>query len=262
MTYVIFDLFNFDNNLIKQFLFFISILLFNKEHRILNFDEMGFSYDGCKNGLRGRKAMSNNNKHLPQPGQASSKSANRNTVMAGMTFAYKAITPGLIIQSVAENPQLRVRLLKYMRHVRGQFGHPPVDDPNDMKNFPVFISWSKDASVTDEIFIQYVLHLKQFLYPDACDEPGKRVLMKADSGPGRMNKEFLTTARSHGFYFLPGLPNGTELGQEMDQVFAEFKAILEENRALLYKILFGLPDDSDDDDDDDDDDDNDDGDND
>ena len=78
---------------------------------------------------------------------------------------------------------------------------------------------------------------------EACDEPGKRVPMNADSGPGRMDKDFLTKARAHGFYFLPGLPNGTKLGQEMDQVFAEFKAILEENRALLYKILFSLPND-------------------
>ena len=244
MTYVIFDLF--DNNLIKRCLSFVLFLLSNKEHRILNADEMGFSYNGCKNGVRGRKAMYSNNKYLPQPGQASSKSAQKNTIIAGMTFAYEAITPGLVIQSVAENPQIRVRLLKHMKHVRGQFGHPEVEDQNDMKTFPVFLSWSKDASVTDEIFIEYVLHLKQFLYPDACDEPGKRVLMKADSGPGRMNKDFLTTARAHGFYFLPGLPNGTELGQEMDQVFAEFKAILEENRALLYKILFSLPDDDED----------------
>ena len=100
---------------------------------------------------------------------------------------------------------------------------------------------TKDSSVTDQIFIQYILHLKTLCYPDAEDKPGKCVLMKADSGPGRMNKEFLAIARSHGFYFLPGLPNGTALGQEMDQVFAEFMAILEENRALLYKTLFSLP---------------------
>ena len=207
----------------------------------MNFDEMGFSYDGCKNGLRGRKAMYHTNKHLPQPGQATNKSAQKNSLICGMNFAFKALPPGIILQSSAVAPRIRVQLLKHMKHVRGQFGHSSVEDPNDVKTFPVFISWSKDSSVTDQIFIQYILHLKTFCYPDAKDVPGYRVLMKADSGPGRMNKEFLAIARSHGFYFLPGLPNGTELGQEMDQVFAEFKGILEENRDLLYKTLFSLP---------------------
>ena len=41
-----------------------------------------------------------------------------------------------------------------------------------------------------------------------------------------------------GFYFFPGLPNGTELGQEMDQVFALLKSIIEENQRALYKLLF------------------------
>ena len=90
----------------------------------------------------------------------------------------------------------------------------------------MFLSWSKDASVTDEIFIEHVLHLKPFLYSDTSDKPGKNVLMKANSGPGSMNKGFLTTAQAHGFYFFPSLPNGTKLGQEIDQVFTEFKAIL------------------------------------
>ena len=62
--------------------------------------------------------------------------------------------------------------------------------------------------------------------------------MKVDSGPGRLNEAFLVTARSYGFYFFPGLPNGTELGQEMDQVFALLKSIIEENRRALDKLLF------------------------
>ena len=62
--------------------------------------------------------------------------------------------------------------------------------------------------------------------------------MKADRGPGRLNGRFWEIARSYGFYFFPGLPNGTELGQEMDQLFAFLKSIIEENRKELYKILF------------------------
>ena len=69
---------------------------------------MGFSYDGYKNGVRGRKTIYSNNKYFPQLGQASSKSAQKNTIIAGITFSYEAITPRIVIQSVAENPQIRV----------------------------------------------------------------------------------------------------------------------------------------------------------
>ena len=47
-------------------------------------------------------------------------------------------------------------------------------------------------------------------------------------------------ARARGFYFSPGLPNGTKLGQEMDQLFVHFKSIMEANRELLYRTLFQL----------------------
>lgn len=201
---------------------------------------MGFSYDGCKNGKGGRKAAVSNNKNLPQPGQPSNKSSKKNTVIAGMNFAAEALPPGLVLQTAAVNPMIRIQFLKYMKHVRGQFGYPPVDDDNDLKTFPVFISWSKDASVTSEIFYHYIVDHLMALYPDAEDVAGKRVIMKADSGPGRSDRNFLTVARARGFYFLPGLPNGTELGQEMDQLFAHFKSIMEANRELLYRTLFQL----------------------
>ena len=73
------------------------------------------------------------------------------------------------------------------------------------------------------------------LYRDAKDVPGFCVTTKVDSGPGCLNEAFLVTAQSFGFYFFPGLPNGSELGQEMDQGFALLKPIVEENWQVLYK---------------------------
>ena len=37
-------------------------------------------------------------------------------------------------------------------------------------------------------------------------------------------------AREMGAYFYPGLPNGTEVGQEMDQMFSSFKKHMYANR--------------------------------
>ena len=44
-------------------------------------------------------------------------------------------------------------------------------------------------------------------------------MMKADMGPGQSNNEFQAIVGVHGFSFFAGLPNVTELGQEMSQLF-------------------------------------------
>ena len=187
-----------------------------------------------------------------------------------MNYEEEALPPYHVLATSADRPYIEERFFKEMQHVVGDFGFPPPKPGFQQRSFPSGINWSKDGSVTDEIFLQYVQYHLMPLYPDAKDVPGFRVAMKADSGPGRLNEAFLVTARSYGFYFFPGLPNGTELGQEMDQVFALLKSIIEENRRILYKLLFRqfegreladgedyegfvIEDDSDDDDDDDDD---------
>jgi hypothetical protein len=60
------------------------------------------------------------------------------------------------------------------------------------------------------------------------------VFLKADSGPGRMATEFLAETADEGMYFFPGLPNATEIGEEMDQLFAAFKTCTYKNRDKLY----------------------------
>jgi len=49
------------------------------------------------------------------------------------------------------------------------------------------------------------------LYPDIADVPGKRVLMKVNSGPERMNTEMLAELRLKGMYLMPGVPNTTQV---------------------------------------------------
>ena len=54
-------------------------------------------------------------------------------------------------------------------------------------------------------------------------------MMKADMDPAGFDLNFRTISRSYGFYFFAGLPNGTELDQEMDQLFAYAKTPMEVN---------------------------------
>ena len=66
------------------------------------------------------------------------------------------------------------------------------------------------------------------LYPDAADMPGKRVLIKIDGGPGRMDINSLAELRSRGIFLFPGVQNTTQLTQETDQNFGLFKSLLRE----------------------------------
>jgi hypothetical protein len=61
------------------------------------------------------------------------------------------------------------------------------------------------------------------LYPDAADEHGKRVMVKVDSGPGRLEIDYLAEARTLCFIIYPSVPNTMAVTQETDQSYGPFK---------------------------------------
>ncbi len=71
------------------------------------------------------------------------------------------------------------------------------------------------------------------LFPDAQDVRGKSVIMKVDSGPGRMELGFLAEARTLGFIIYPGVPNTTAVTQETDQSYGPFKTQFQKNLKIL-----------------------------
>ena len=57
-------------------------------------------------------------------------------------------------------------------------------------------------------FQQYFLkHVT--LFSDSNDVNGKRVMVKVDSGPGRLQEDFSAKARTLGFIVYPGVPNNS-----------------------------------------------------
>ena len=81
-----------------------------------------------------------------------------------------------------------------MPHTIGWYGYPPFLDGHPEHTFPVYISWSKDASVTNDIFVEFIDKFLVPKYTNAEDIPGKRLIVKADSGPGQFNENFRTIA--------------------------------------------------------------------
>ena len=76
------------------------------------------------------------------------------------------------------------------------------------------------------------------LFPDIQDTERKSVILKVDSGPGRMNEEMLAKLRLQGFYLVPGVPNTTSKTQETDQNYGPFKSSFRNNIRLLSQARF------------------------
>ncbi len=87
--------------------------------------------------------------------------------------------------------------------------------------------------MNDEEFDKYINNSIVPLYPDLEDTPGKRVLLKVDSGPSRNGRDLLNKARFRGVYLFPGLPNATSVQQETDINYGPFKSV---GRSNLKKI--------------------------
>ena len=101
------------------------------------------------------------------------------------------------------------------------------------KEWPVTVGMNSSGGMDDTEFAKYIENSIMPLFPDAEDQYGKRVLIKCDGGPGRMNKNLLAKLRMRGFILYPGLPNSTHVTQETDRNYSVFKSKFREN---LQKI--------------------------
>ena len=202
--------------------------------RIIQCDEMGFSLDGSKNGVGGRESATPTNPNLPEAGKPTNKSSQKSSWMFGMNFDDEPLPPMVVLPSAAEIPKFKVHFVTEMPQVEGVFGFPGA------RFFAPVFAASENASFDNKLFLQWINEILVPLFPDAEDKAGYRVLLKSDSGPGRFSVEFRSVARSHGVYFFPGPPNGTELGQEMDQLYSLLKTLMEKNRKLIFEARFRL----------------------
>ena len=90
-----------------------------------------------------------------------------------------------------------------------------------------------DSRVLAQVLWQYI----DWLYPDAEDMKGKRVLIKIDGGPGWLDISTLAELWSHSIYLFPGVQNTTHITQETDQNYGEFKSKLWQYAQVLLNDL-------------------------
>ena len=74
------------------------------------------------------------------------------------------------------------------------------------QSFPISLGLYNKGGMDDVKFFEYLQKSIMKLYPDATPVKGKWVVIKCDSGPGRLNPDLLVYLHYHGFYFTPVSP--------------------------------------------------------
>ena len=150
---------------------------------------------------------------MPLVGLGTSKSNLTTTMITGSATS-EAIPPHFQFQTLAqsdETQRIRIDTAMYFPGVSCKFGMP------ERVTRGVSIGLNEKGGMDEEEFAKYIRNSILPLYPDAMDVPGKRVMVKVDSGSGRLNIELLAELRILGWYLYPGVPNTTAVSQETDR---------------------------------------------
>jgi hypothetical protein len=202
---------------------------------ILNVDETEVSLDGSKTIAGGRPAVSFHDPHFPLTQRPAAKSSLSCTGIFGSNAAGECMPIHWQLPTAAtaeEREKLRFNFLRHVRSTRGRFGY------GEERVWPCTIGLNEKGGMNDEEFDKYIDNSIVPLYPDLEDTPGKRVLLKVDSGPGRNGRDLLNKARFRGVYLFPGLPNATSVQQETDMNYGPFKSVVRSNLKKISTACF------------------------
>jgi hypothetical protein len=170
---------------------------------IINFDETCLSLDGTEGRRGGRPEITLHDPRLPYNGKRSNKDSLTATLVCGSNAAGEALPPHFQFQTKAtteEGQRIRNEVFAHVVSVRGQFGH------DEEKDFDVTFGLNTKGGMDDREFHLYVINSILPLYPNTRDKPGFRLLLKCDSGPGRLQIELLAELRFLGVYLYPCVP--------------------------------------------------------
>ena len=130
--------------------------------------------------------------------------------------------------TTAENSKVDMSVLEGLPMVTGKFGF------EEEQTLPTTVSANAKGGMNAALFIDYAESIFN-VFPDMKDEPGKRVLVFVDGGPGRDNVEAYVEFADRGLYFLPLLPNCTHFLQMVDWLMGSFKIKLGKVKDILLQ---------------------------
>jgi hypothetical protein len=201
--------------------------------RILNFDETDGSIDNTTGKRGGRPPVTFYSNEVTGGATAANKSGYTATIIFGSNALGEPLPPHFQLKSTAQTPETQRMSTEWFRNVHSilcKFGHEEEQDR------PCTFGMNEKAGMNAAELHKYIFNSILPLYPELEDRPGKRILMKVDSGPGRTNLDMLAELRLQGCYLVPGVPNTTAVTQETDQNYGPFKGAYRNN---IRKITQG-----------------------
>jgi hypothetical protein len=147
-------------------------------------------------------------------------------MIAGSTATGKPIPPHFQFQICAQSIETQsgnINLVSFLPNVLRKF------HAGDEIEWLVIFESNAKGGRDNEQFKEYFKTNIAPLYPDADDKAGKRVMVKVDSGPGRLEIDFLAEAWTSGFIIYPSVPNTMAVMQETDQSYSPLKSKFAQN---------------------------------
>jgi hypothetical protein len=155
-------------------------LVFFDTSRILQADEYAIIINGADERAGGRPSRAPTAEALPDSGEPFQKASDKCSVLQMVNFANEAFPPLIIYPSSAKTTvKVNAKRIQGSQQVKGQYG---LDRPH---YFDPFIAMTDSGGMKGDLFKMYFTEALMYYYPDAADTPGKRVLVKTDSGPGK-----------------------------------------------------------------------------
>ncbi len=98
--------------------------------------------------------------------------------------------------------RLNFDIADHVPSIWAKFGYP------EEKLFPVTFRANEKGGMDSDEFEKYVLGSIKPLFANAAkNRPGQRIILKVDSGPGRMNLHLFARLRRLGYVMYPRVPN-------------------------------------------------------
>ncbi len=172
--------------------------------KIISIDETCLVLDGSKCNRGGRPEITFYSSNLPNLGRSTIKTNATTTMITDSIAAREPMLPHFQFSTMAQTDDtqgVNIRMSAFFPKDKGTSG------TDSEKDWPVTVEMNLKGGMDEKEFRLYFLNSIVPLFPDAQDVKGKRVIMKVDSGPGRIESGFLAEARALGFIIYPEVPN-------------------------------------------------------
>jgi hypothetical protein len=199
---------------------------------IINFDETCLTADGSEGRRGGRPSMVLHDPRFPMAGKTTNKDSLTATMITGSNAAGEALPPHFQFQTKAtteDKERLKSDVFAFCPRTIGKFG------TEHEQGWDCTFGMNTKGGMDDEEFESYIINSILPLYPNTLDRPGKRLILKCDSGPGRLQIDLLAKLRHLGVYLYPCVPNTTAVTQETDRTYGKFKSQFRKNLELLVE---------------------------